>query len=118
MSHFCGNKSKDDSYIKKYCCQVLLVQEARWKGICESEDRVRKSKGTYFHQRFTRSNICKDLEVAMRLVSLQMRGSVARNYTFNIIWRCYGPRQDILEYWGTIIYCLLSYHILFEDEVL
>ena len=25
-----------------------------------SEDRVRKSESRYFHQRFTRSNICKD----------------------------------------------------------
>ena len=40
------------------------------KGICDSENRVRKSESRYFHQRFTRSNMCKDYEIAMRLVSL------------------------------------------------
>ena len=40
----------------------------------------------------------------MRLVSLQMRGRVARNYVFSLIRRCYGPKQDILDYWGTILY--------------
>ena len=23
---------------------------------------------------------------------------VARNYTVSLIWRCYGPKRDILEY--------------------
>ena len=45
---------------KHICCQVSLVQTARWKGICDSEDRVRKSESRYFHQWFTRSYICKD----------------------------------------------------------
>ena len=48
----------------------------------------------------------------MRLVSLKMRGSVARNYIFSIIWRCYGPKRDILDYWGTNIflyYPIISY---------
>ena len=31
-------------------------------------------------------------KIAMRLVSLQMRGSVERNYIFSLIWRCYGPK--------------------------
>ena len=52
----------------------------------------------------------------MLLVSLQMRGSVARNYIFSLIWRCYGPNRDILDYWGTILYCLLSYYILSKDK--
>ena len=52
----------------------------------------------------------------MRLVSLQMRASITINYIFSLIWRCYGPKQDILDYWGTIIYCLLSYYILLEDK--
>ena len=41
-----------------------------------------------------------------------MRGSVARNYIFGIIWRIYGPKQDILDYWRTIIfyyYSIISY---------
>ena len=42
--------------------------------------------------------------------------SVARNYIFSIIWRCYVPKRDILDYWGTIIYCLLSYYILLKDK--
>ena len=48
----------------------------------------------------------------MQLVSFQMRGSVARNYIFSLIWRCYGPKQDILDYWGTNIffyYPIISY---------
>ena len=42
--------------------------------------------------------------------------SVARNYIFSLIWRCYGTKQDILDYRGTIIYILLSYYILSEDK--
>ena len=34
---------------------------------------------------------------------------VARNYIFSLIWRCYGPKRDVLDYWGTIVYWLLSY---------
>ena len=48
----------------------------------------------------------------MRLVRIQTRGSVARNDTFSIIWICYGPKQDILDYWGTFIflyYPIISY---------
>ena len=37
-SHSCGNKSNDESYIKAHCCRVSLVQAARWKIICDSED--------------------------------------------------------------------------------
>ena len=40
---------------------------------------------------------------------------VARSYIFGLIWRCYGPKQDILDYWGTLIYFLLSYYILSKD---
>ena len=36
----------------------------------------------------------------MRLVSLQMRESEARNYIFSLIWRCYGSKRGILDYWG------------------
>ena len=32
----------------------------------------------------------------------QSLGHVARNYIFSLIWRCYGPKRDILDYWGTI----------------
>ena len=53
----------------------------------------------------------------MRLVSPHMRGSVAINYIFSIIWRCYGPKRDILDYRGTIIFCLLSYYILRRIKV-
>ena len=48
----------------------------------------------------------------MRLVILLMRGSVARNYIFSLIWRCYGPKRDILDYWGTnifVYYLIISY---------
>ena len=34
----------------------------------------------------------------MWLVNVQMRGSVAINYIFNIIWRRYGPKRYILDY--------------------
>ena len=52
----------------------------------------------------------------MCLVRLQMRGSVARNYIFSLIWRCHGPKRDILEYWGTNIFFILSYYILSKDK--
>ena len=44
------------------------------------------------------------------------RKILARNYFFSLIWRCYGPKRDILDYWGTNIFCLLSYHILSKDK--
>ena len=44
-----------------------------------------------------------------------MRGSVARNYIFGLIWRCYGPKQDILEYWGTITF--LNYPIISDQKI-
>ena len=60
--------------------------------------------------------MCKYSEISMRLVRLHMRGSVARNDISILIWRCYGPKQDILNYWGTLIFCLLSYYILSKDK--
>ena len=87
---------------------------ACWKGICDSEDRVRKSESRYFHHRFTRSNIFKYYEIAMRLVSPQMRESVARNYILSLIWRCYGPKRDILDYWGTLKYFVYDLIISYQ----
>ena len=52
----------------------------------------------------------------MRFLSLHIRGSVARNDIFGINWRSYGPKRDILEYWGTLIICILSYYILSMDK--
>ena len=52
----------------------------------------------------------------MRLVSLHMKGSVAINYILSLIWRCYGSKRDILNYWEKIIFCSLSYYILSKDE--
>ena len=52
----------------------------------------------------------------MRLVSLQMRGGVAINDIFSIIWRCYGQKQDILDYQGTLIIRISSYYILSMDK--
>ena len=43
-------------------------------------------------------------------------GGVARNYIFSLIWRCYGPKRYILDYWGTNIVCMLSYYILSKDK--
>ena len=51
----------------------------------------------------------------MGLVSFKMRGSVARNYIFSLIWRRYGPKRDILDYWGTIIF--LYYPIISYQKV-
>ena len=48
----------------------------------------------------------------MRLVSLQIRGSVVRDYIFSLIWRCYGPKRDILDHWGKtyfVYYPIISY---------
>ena len=43
--------------------------------------------------------------------------NVARNYISSLIWRCYDPKQYILDYWVTIIYCLLSYYMLSKGKV-
>ena len=48
----------------------------------------------------------------MRLVSLQMRGSVAINYIFSLIWRCYGPNRifwTIGEQYYIVYYPIISY---------
>ena len=50
--------------------------------------------------------------------SISWSASVARNYTFGLIWRSYGPKWDILDYWGTNIFCIWSYYILLKDKVL
>ena len=52
----------------------------------------------------------------MRLVSLKIISSVAINYILGLIWRWYVPKQDILDYWGTIIYFLLYYYIVSKDK--
>ena len=43
---------------------------------------------------------------------------VARNDIFSLKWRYYGPKNDIWEYWGTILLCLLFYYIRSLDKVL
>ena len=48
----------------------------------------------------------------MRFVSLQMIDSVVRDDIFGLKWRYYGPKGDILDYWVTLIFCLLSYYII------
>ena len=98
--------------MKVHCCQVPLVQAACWKGICDLEDRVTKSEGSYFHQRFTRWIICHDQEVAMRLLSIGTRRSVARNDIFSLKWIYYGQKGVILDYWVTVIFFLLYYYIV------
>ena len=40
----------------------------------------------------------------MRFVSLQMRVSVARNDILGLKWRYCGPKNDILDYWGILIF--------------
>ena len=51
----------------------------------------------------------------MRLVSLHIRGSVAKNYIISLIWICYGPKRDILDYWGEnifVYYPIISYRYI------
>ena len=54
----------------------------------------------------------------MRLAIIQMRGSVARNHIFSLKWIYYGPKMDILDYWGTLIYILIYFYILSMDKYL
>ena len=35
---------------------------------------------------------------------------------FSLKWRYYGPKRGFLDYWGTHIFCLLSYYILSMDK--
>ena len=51
----------------------------------------------------------------MWLVRFQMRGIVAINYIFGLIWRRYGPKRDILGYWGTIIF--FNYPIILYQRI-
>ena len=44
-----------------------------------------------------------------RPLAVTLAGYVGRNYISSLIWRCYSPKRDVLDYWGTILYCLLSY---------
>ena len=57
-------------------------------------------------------------EVAIQLVSLQMRGREAINDIFSLKWRYYGLKGDILDYRGTLIYFLLYYSVLSKDKCL
>ena len=41
---------------------------------------------------------------------------VARNEIFGLNWRWYGPKRDILDYQGTLIFFLLSYYILSKGK--
>ena len=43
---------------------------------------------------------------------------VARNDVFRTKRRYYDPKRDILDYWESLIFCLLSYYILSKDKVL
>ena len=52
----------------------------------------------------------------MRLVSLDMIGVVARNDIFDLKWRYYGPKRCILDFWGTLKFCLFSYYIISIDK--
>ena len=45
-----------------------------------------------------------------------MGGGVARNDIFSLKERYYGPKEDILDYWVKLIFCLLSYYILSKDK--
>ena len=54
----------------------------------------------------------------MQLVSLYTIGGVARYDISSLKWIYYGPKRDILEYWETLIFSLLSYYILSTDKVL
>ena len=47
--------------------------------------------------------------VLISITSYRCSATVARNYIFSLIWRCYSPKRDVLDYWGTILYWLLSY---------
>ena len=52
----------------------------------------------------------------MWLVTFHMRGSVAINDISSLIWRYYGPKNDILDHWGTLIFCLLSCYVPSKDK--
>ena len=43
---------------------------------------------------------CRDASLLMRV----QPNHVARNDIFSLIWRCYGQKQDILDYWGKLIF--------------
>ena len=42
----------------------------------------------------------------------------SNNEIFSLKWIYYGPKGDILDNWGTLIFCLLSYHILSKNKSL
>ena len=43
---------------------------------------------------------------------------VARKNIFSLKWRYYGPKRDILDYRGTLIFCLLPFYILSMNKCL
>ena len=45
-------------------------------------------------------------------ITLILEYDVAINYIFSPIWRCYGPKQGIFDYWGKtyfVYYPIISY---------
>ena len=61
--------------------------------------------------------VVKDMDVADNSEEDAEEGvDVAINYIFSLIWKCYGPKRDILDYWETNIVYILSYYILSKDK--
>ena len=53
----------------------------------------------------------------MRLVKVEIleQTIVARKYIFGLIWRRYGPKRDILDYWGKSYF--VYYHIIYYRKI-
>ena len=50
----------------------------------------------------------------MRLVRLHMRGSITRNFNFGLKWMHCGPKGDILDYFGQLIFWFVILLYLIE----
>ena len=59
-------------------------------------------------------SLCMDLILNI-FVNLH-QNSLAINDIFSLNLRCCGPKRNILDYWGTLTFCVLSYYIIFKDK--
>ena len=80
---------------------MYFVQESRRDVFGISSQKIR---GKIFLQKVYKVDYFQDYEVDLWLVILKMRKSVSRNAIFSLKWRHYGPKGDILDYLGTVLF--------------
>ena len=117
-----GLVKKNNTYmkhIKIQCCHmgvIFMPKHLMWQRL---QCAHILSLIIHFHTGRVYYGVVMNVHTSIFLTKKQIKHketNVTRNYILSFIWRCYGLKRYILEYWGTIIFCLLSYYILSKDK--